>query len=74
MVCETLQRGRAADSTSTTRRQIGDRLVTRAMLKHGHKSAKYASALTAESRAYCIVDRYRPKFPILVTGPRARIC
>jgi len=50
MVCETLQRGRAADTTSTTRRQTVDRLVTGAMLKHGHKSTKYVSALTAESR------------------------
>ena len=49
-----LPSGRAADTTSTTRRQTSDRLVTGAMLKHGHKSAKYASALTAESRwLYC---------------------
>ena len=30
--------------------QTGDRLITGAMLKHGHKSAKYVSALTAEPR------------------------
>jgi hypothetical protein len=50
MVCETLQRGRAVVFTATARRHTGDRLITGAMLKHGHESAKYASALTAEPR------------------------
>jgi len=36
--------------TATARRHTGDRLITGAMLKHGHESAKYASALTAEPR------------------------
>ena len=35
---------------TTARHHTGDRLGTGAMLKHGHQSAKYASALTAETR------------------------
>jgi hypothetical protein len=47
---ESLPRGRTAGFTPAARRQTGDRLRTGAMRKHGHKSARFASALTAEPR------------------------
>jgi hypothetical protein len=68
MVCETLQRGRTADLRSAARRQTGDRLITGAMLKDGHKSTKQASALTVESR-FRILRPTGPQFLTLVTAP-----
>jgi len=43
------------------------------MLKHGHESTKYASALTAESRSnpFSLTEA---QFQIPMTAPRGRWC
>src|ERR1017187_9205138 len=63
---------RAAGWTPPARRQTGDRLVTGAMLKRGHKSPICASALTAESRLSVISRNFRLRSTDIGDDPQGR--